>query len=353
MSIPKKTPSTEITPQTVLEAMRRVADWQLAHPSPHSTLDWTHGALFAGMTAWGMVAEEPRYLDWLIHAGKKNNWQPGPQPYLADDHCVGWMYLELFNKYRDARMMKPVEGRFNWILKHPSQASLEFGSPQCHDRWCWCDALFMSPPVWTRLAALTGRKDYLDFMNTEWWATTDFLYDREENLFFRDSRFFKKREKNGRKVFWGRGNGWVMAGLVRVLQHLPADYPDRPKYLALFQEMAAKIASLQSEDGLWRSSLLDSGSFPAPETSGSGFFCYALAWGINQGILDRRSFLPPVKKAWQGLVQSVHPDGKLGWVQQVGEAPARVTAEETEIFGVGGLLLAGTEIHKIALLSNG
>jgi len=60
--------------------------------------------------------------------------------------------------------------------------------------------------------------------------------------------------------------------------------------------MADRILSLQQEDGLWRASLLDPDSYPGGEVSGSGFFCYALAWGINNKLLDRDTYLPAVKK---------------------------------------------------------
>ena len=155
----------------------------------------------------------------------------------------------------------------------------------------------MGPPTWVRLYAATGDERYLDFAVTNWWRTTDYLYDKDEHLFFRDSTFFQKREANGKKVFWSRGNGWVMAGLVRVLQYLPMNHPDRPRFEQLFKDMAAKIVTCQQPDGLWRASLLDPEDYPAKETSGSGFFTYALAWGVNQGLLDRAKFEPAVRKA--------------------------------------------------------
>ena len=184
----------------------------------------------------------------------------------------------------------------------------------------------MGPPTWVRLYAATGDERYLDFAVTNWWRTTDYLYDKDEHLFFRDSTFFQKREANGKKVFWSRGNGWVMAGLVRVLQYLPTNHPDRPRFEQLFKEMAAKIVSLQQPDGLWRASLLDPEDFPAKETSGSGFFTYALAWGVNQGLLDRAKYEPAVRKGWAALVDCVGANGKLTHVQPVGSDPQKFDA---------------------------
>jgi rhamnogalacturonyl hydrolase YesR len=213
--------------------------------------------------------------------------------------------------------------------------------------WSWCDALFMAPPVWAALSAATGDPKYLDYMDQEWWSTAGHLYDKEEQLYFRDSNFFDKRESNGKKVFWGRGNGWVLAGLARVLEVMPKDYPTRAKYEKLFQGMAAKIASLQQGDGLWRASLLDPDRYPVKETSASGFYCYGLAWGINQGLLDRKTYLPKVIHAWDALTACVHPDGKLGNVQPIGADPQKVTDDMTEVYGVGAFLLAGTEMLKL------
>ena len=162
------------------------------------------------------------------------------------------------------------------------------------------------------------------------------------------ARYFDQRETNGAKVFWSRGNGWVLAGLARGLQYLPPDYPARPRFAALFKEMANRVAPLQRPDGYWRVSLLNPDAFPMPETSGAGFFTYALAWGVNAGLLDRTVFEPAVLNGWAALNRAVLPDGKLGYVQRVGAAPGDTSADETEVYGVGAFLLAGSEVHQLA-----
>lgn len=189
-------------------------------------------------------------------------------------------------------------------------------------------------------------------MDRLWWKTTDYLYDKEEHLYYRDSRFFGQREANGKKVFWSRGNGWVLAGLARVLQFLPEDYPERQRFLDLFQEMAQKISSLQGNDGYWRTSLLDPGNWPMPETSGTGFFTYALAWGVNQNLLDRASYEPAVLKGWSALIHSVQPSGMLGYVQRVSNRPGETGPDRSEVYGVGAFLLAGSEVYRMALRSS-
>jgi unsaturated rhamnogalacturonyl hydrolase len=338
-----------------LEVMQRVADWQLAHPSTHEPTDWTCAALYTGMMALGDLSADPRYRDAMMQVGRKNEWKSGPRVYHADDHCVGQTYCELFSLYHDPAMLVPLRQRFDYILANPSKGKVEekipaAGTPGGIMRWWWCDALFMAPPAWAKLYTVTGEKKYLDFMIQEWWATSDYLYDKEEHLYFRDNTYFAKKEANGKKVFWSRGNGWVMGGLVRVLQVLPSDHPERKRFVEQFQQMSEQLIACQQADGLWRSSLLDPNSYPIPETSGSGFNCYAMAWGVNQGLLGRQKFEPVIKKAWAGLVGCVAEDGKLTHVQPIGADPKKFDPNLSETYGVGAVLLAGSELYRMQLL---
>jgi rhamnogalacturonyl hydrolase YesR len=206
----------------------------------------------------------------------------------------------------------------------------------------------MAPPVYAKLAAMTGDARYLDFMEKEFRATYDFLYDKEQHLFYRDHRYFQQKEANGEKVFWGRGNGWVLAGLAHLLKELPHGGKEREFYVTLFKEMAHRVRSLQDTSGYWHASMLDPASYPNPETSATGFFCYGLAYGVNAGLLERGEYLPAITLAWRALVRSVYPDGKLGWVQPIGADPKKVERHMTEVYGVGAFLLAGSEVYKMS-----
>jgi rhamnogalacturonyl hydrolase YesR len=347
--------STAVKPYQVLTAMQRVADWQLAHPFTNCLpTDWQPGAEYAGMMALTGISGDVKYRSAMLAVGESNQWQLGPRPYSADDHCIGQTYVELYLLYRENKMITSLRERFDFILTNPPEASgLDFTQPQgkALKLWSWCDALFMGPPTWLRLYTATGDQRYLDFAVTNWWRTTDYLYDKNEHIFYRDSTYFDKREANGQKVFWSRGNGWVMAGLVRVLQCLPMNHPDRPRFEQLFKDMAARIVALQQPDGLWRSSLLDPADFPAKETSGSGFITYALAWGVNQGLLDRATFEPAVRKGWAALVDCVGANGKLMDVQPVGSDPKTFAEDSTAPYGVGAFLLAGSEVYRVAVLA--
>lgn len=339
--------------KAILNVMQRVADWQLAHPGKFKPTGWEQAAGDAGMMALAGISGNPKYRDAMLAMGESNHWQLGGRLYMADDHCIGQTYAELYLLYHDNAMIAPLRKRFNEILaKPPDVKSLDFQQPhgRALERWSWCDSLFMGPPTWVRLFAATGDKRYLDYAVTNWWRTTDYLYDTNEHLFYRDSTYFNKHEPNGQKIFWSRGNGWVIAGLVRVLQYLPTSQPDRPRFEDLFKEMAGKILSCQQADGLWRVSLLDPKDYPAKETSGSGFFTYALAWGVNQGLLDRAKFEPAVRKAWTALVDCVNADGELTHVQPVGASPKHFAPDSTASYGVGAFLLAGSEAYRMASL---
>lgn len=341
----------------VKSVMKRVADWQIANPNTgheHGDLNWTNAALYIGMLDWAEMAEkqdaDSSYYKWLTRIGNRNYWQVDKRMYHADDIAVAQLYIEMYEKYKKKAMLIPTIARAEWVMEHPSSNSfeLDYRKPETLERWTWCDALFMAPPVYTKLYVLTGDKKYIKFMNREFKATYDHLFDQEEKLFYRDSRYFPQREANGKKVFWGRGNGWVLGGLAEMLQVLPLKDKNRTFYQDLFVTLCTRVSELQSPDGYWHASMLDPASYPSPETSASGFIVYALAYGINEGLLDKDTFLPVVTKGWQALVDAVEPDGKLGYVQPIGADPKKVTRDMTEVYGVGAFLLAGNQIYRMA-----
>jgi len=343
VSLPPAPPAAE-----TLAKMERVADWQLANPAKHPRDGWVQGAGYTGMMALAEISRSPRFHDAMMTMGAGNQWKPAARIYHADDHCVAQTYLALYAQHHDPAMIAPITERFDYILAHPKDDNLEFTGTWKNDRWAWCDSLYMAPPAWARLAALTGKAAYLDYMVDHWWKTSAYLYDKDEHLYYRDSTYFGKKEANGQKVFWSRGNGWVLGGLVRVLENLPANHPARPRFEQQFREMAARVVALQQPDGFWHSSLLDPASFPAKEASGTGFFCYGLLWGVNHGLLDRREYLPVALKAWDALTACVQPDGKLIHVQPIGADPKKFDENSTEPYGVGAFLLAGREVYRLA-----
>jgi unsaturated rhamnogalacturonyl hydrolase len=350
---------TDLNKTDIKTVLKEVADWQVKAPLTHDPADWTNGALYAGMAEWAGISGNDYYFEWLKGISEKNRWsymvRKNPLGrYHADDYCVGQTYIELYRKYKDKNMIRPMRVYLDQILKDPAKGDLKFVNTDTYwstQRWSWCDALFMGPTVWAKMANVTGKRKYLDFMYNEYKATTDYLYDKEEHLYFRDSNYFTRKEANGAKVFWGRGNGWVFAGLPIIIRELPAKYANKDFFISLFKEMAAKLLSVQSADGFWHASLLDPASYPSPEMSATAFFVYGLAWGVNNGYLDKQTYLPSIVKGWKSMVTSVWPDGKVGFIQPIGADPKSVTRDMTEVYGVGGFLMAGTEITR--LIDNG
>jgi unsaturated rhamnogalacturonyl hydrolase len=332
--------SPALKPEAIKIAMRKVGDWELERAQPYFDQDWTFAALYTGFTAAAQALPEERYKNAMIGVGNKFAWKLGPRLNHADDQAIGQMYLDLYRDSHDARMITPTRTQFDALMKSPDDPEKPI--------WWWCDALFMAPPVWARLYRATGDRSYLDYMDREWWITSRLLYDSEEHLYFRDATFLQKHEANGKKLFWSRGNGWVMAGLARVLEEMPQDYPSRQKYVDQYRQMAARVASLQGADGLWRPGLLDADAYPLAEVSGSAFFVYSIAWGIDHGVLDRATYLPVVEKGWKGLTSHIYVDGRLGSIQPIGAAPGDFKPSSSYVYGVGAFLLAGSELNVLA-----
>jgi unsaturated rhamnogalacturonyl hydrolase len=347
---------SDINQDDVKTVLKAVADWQLKTPLTHNSADWTNGALYAGMVDWAGIAGNDTYYLWLKDIADKLSWNyytHESQPlrrYHADDYCIGQMYIELYRKYNDKKMIKPMRAYLDQILNDPAKGELRFVNTEDYwstQRWSWCDALFMGPTVWAKMGNVTHKKKYFDFMYNEYKFSTDYLYDNDEDLYFRDSNYFTRKEANGTKVFWGRGNGWVFAGLPIIIRELPDKYEHKDYFVTIFKEMAAKLLSIQQPDGSWHASLLDPASYPNPEMSATAFFVFGLAWGVDNGYLEKDKYLPAVIKGWKSMVSAVWPDGKFGFVQPVGSDPKSVTHEMTEVYGVGGFLMAGTQVYKM------
>ena len=348
----------------ILAETRRVADRQIANrnrfdhmpvarPSVRNPRDWQQATFWVALTE--LADRDPRYAKPVLALGRGLGWRLGDNPFHADDQLIAQSWIWAARNGGRAEALAPARTYFDAVLAKRPPGSLEIvprrpgsGDSACTDRWCWCDALFMAPPTLLRLARATGDTRYADFAHEEFRATTDYLYDRAEQLYFRDSRFFERRDEKGRKLFWSRGNGWVMGGLVRMLQGLDRKDPHRPYYERLFREMAARLVTLQKADGTWSPSLLDTDPATPTETSGTAFFTYAFAWGVDAGVLDRATYQPAAIRGWAALGRAIQPDGMLGWVQQVSDRPDKVAASDTQYYGTGAFLLAGTAMYDLA-----
>lgn len=361
---------TSLNKKLVAGQLDRVCGWQMEHFTysaegsagflhDHGIDAWTNAVWYTGMADWAKTSGNTDYYRWLQDIGHKNAWKvpdnfmayPRYGIYHADELCIGQFYLEMFDVFKENQMIESVTNRIAQIMENPPAEGMQARNKQ---KWSWCDALFMAPPVYVRMAQTennsreTEDNKYLDFMHREFTETYEHLYDRENGLFFRDDNYFDKTEANGQKVFWGRGNGWVVAGLARILKYMPADYKNRPFYEDLFVRLVNRLLILRDENGFWHASLLDPDSYPSPETSATALITYAMAYGVNNGLLDKKEYLPHIEKSWLALTSVIDENGKLGYVQPIGADPRKVTQEMTAVYGVGAFLMAGSEIYQLA-----
>ena len=322
----------------VMSIMRRVADYEIARFGTGNDNGWVRAAFHAGMLAAYRALGDAKYHDYTMQWGLANQWQlavTSNGPRFADNQACVQSYAELFMETPIAQnnvMLAAAQTTFDSMVAAPMPGRVE---------WWWEDALFMAPPALARAAQATGKTQYLTLMNNMFWDTKAFLFDPVVGLFWRDSTFLNTN------VYWARGNGWVVAGIARILDVLPATDPRRADYEDLLRGMATKLAAIQASDGFWRSSLTQPNAFPNPETSGTAFFCFGIAWGINHGVLDRATFGPVVVKAWAALISAVSAQGRLGYVQAVGAMPGPATPDATNDYATGALLLSGSEILQL------
>lgn len=335
--------------KNIKELTRKVMDWQLSNPfTKKSRIDWHWGTFYIGlMTAYEMTGDQ-RYLDEMINVGEYNNWKIEPNILNADRITIADMYIRLYERFKRPEMIKPTKAVYDLLASRTGEIPMSF-SPANKERfewWTWADALYMAPPAMYRFANITNDDKYRQTAYRGWIANENHLYSKEDSLFYRDDTFIPKKTTNGKKVFWARGNGWVVGALVRILQVIPEDNPQREHFLNLYREMCAKLLRIQLPDGLWTVSLDDPQELLRGETSGSVFYGYAFAWGVNNGILDKETYGKAAIKAWKALCKNVNEAGRLGFVQQVAGGPYPFFANQWQVYASGTFGLFANEILK-------
>lgn len=340
--------SDEWSPEVIEGHMKKLAEWQLNNPKKHNKRDWTYGAFYAGMAAYGnMDPDGPGFKAIREVGAAKPEWGYLKRLLHADDHCIGQAYIEVGMYDKNPLPLKNAAEHLDKVINETdTKQTMEFGKPGWHNRWSWVDALFMSPTVFTRVYGITGDEKYLQFMDREIKATYDFLYDKREDLFYRDSRYFTQKTPTGKKMFWSRGNGWAFAAFPIILTDLPKDWKTRKFYEDIFVKMAPVIKKCQAPDGSWHPSLYDEKNPDIIDMSASMFMTYGLMWGVNNGYLPEKDYIPAIKKAWTAACGCINDKGALGWVQPIADKPFEYAADSTEVYGSGAFLLAASEIHK-------
>ena len=318
---------------------------------------WTRATYYEGLMALHAVAPQPAYYDYAVSWGKAHKWgmRSGNTTRNTDDQCCGQTYIDLYRIDPEPERIANIKESIDAMVNSDKS-----------DDWWWIDALQMAMPVFARLGVVYDDDRYFEKMYDLYSFTKEKhggrgLYNPQDALWWRDKDFLPPyKEPNGEDCYWSRGNGWVFAALVRVLDILPPDAPHRDEYIGTFKQMAAALLPLQRPDGFWNVSLHDPTNFGGKETSGTAFFTYGFAWGVRTGLLDEAAYLPAAIKGWNGLAEdALRPDGRLAYVQGTGKQPSDgqpVTAESTpdfEDYGLGAFLLAGTEMVKLAALPRG
>ncbi|WP_024462352.1 glycoside hydrolase family 88 protein [Marinimicrobium sp. LS-A18] len=356
---------THVLPDTevVLEQLTRANDyWQSEHPDPGWAF-WEHAAYHTGNMEAYFVTGNQDYLDYSLRWGEQNEWmgaksnQPSEWKYSygeTDEFVLFGDWQICFQTYID---LYEITGDREKIARAIEVMEYQMAT-DADDYWWWADGLYMVMPVMTKLYQVTGDELYLEKLHEYYSYAKRIMYDEETGLFFRDAKYVYPEHKslNGQKDFWARGDGWVFAGLAKVLADLPEDHRHRDEYLADYQKMAATLADAQQPGGYWTRSLLDPEHAPGYETSGTAFFTYGYLWGINNGLLDRNTYLPVALNAWRYLTETaLQESGMIGYIQPIGERaiPGQVVdAESTANFGVGAFLLAASEMYRLVQNAN-
>lgn len=347
----------KLTKEEVLTVISKVnGHWQSTNPN-HGNAFWHVSAYHVGNMAAFDVTQLPQYKNYTEQWAEKNLWMGA-----RSDNRERWKYRYgetdefvlfgdwqiCFQVYADLFQLQPDSSK---IARAIEVMEYQMSTPN-DDYWWWADGLFMAMPVMTRLYKITGNQLYLDKLYEYFMFAKDLMYDDESGLFFRDAKYVypKHKTNNGLKDFWARGNGWVLAAIPRVLEDLPDTDPHRDEYISIFKSMAGAVLKSQQHEGYWTRSMLDPQQAPGPETSGTSFFTYGLLWGINNKILDEKTYLPVVEKSWNYLInEALQPDGKIGYVQPIGERaiPGQTIDKNTTAdFGVGAFLLAASELVR-------
>lgn len=330
--------------------------WQKNNPA-HGRAFWDNAAYHTGNMEAYYVTKEPKYLKYSEEWAEQNEWKGAKSEDKlkwkstygeTDDYVLFGDYQICFQVYADLYQLKPDPVK---IARAREVMEYEMSTSR-NDYWWWADGLYMVMPVMTKLYKITKNEQYLEKLFEYFNYANSILYDSDAGLYYRDSKyvFSKHKSLNGKKDFWARGDGWVFAGLARVIKDMPKNYKDRNIYIERFKTMAKSIAAAQQPEGYWTRSLLDPEHAPGPETSGTAFFTYGFLWGMNNGILDKKVYKPVVEKSWKYLTQvALQSSGKVGYVQPIGEKaiPGQVVNENsTANFGVGAFLLAASEMVR-------
>lgn len=311
---------------------------------------WTRGVYYEGLMALYKIDKDKRYYDYAVDWGENHKWglRNGTTTRNADDQACGQTYLDLYEIDPKPERIKDIKSNIDYVIQSGK-----------YDDWTWIDAIQMAMPVFAKLGVMYKDNTYFDYMYKMYAHSKNVegggLYNKADKLWWRDKDFVPPyKEPNGEDCYWSRGNGWVVAALVRVLELIPENEKHRAEYLQDYKELMDGLLTCQREDGFWNVSLHDPTNYGGRETSGTALFVYGMAWGINNGLLDANTYRPVMERAWHAMTkEAIHPSGFLGYLQGTGKEPkdgqpvSFSSVPDFEDYGLGCFLLAGVEVYKL------
>ncbi|AUP79226.1 glycoside hydrolase family 88 protein [Flavivirga eckloniae] len=340
---------------TIKELMDRVNAYQLKNPWQKYDDNWIRGTYYAGVMACYFATEDETFLKQSDALCESLNWTLPTLPPVHDASGVnlltcGQTMIESYMAKRDKKKIKSIiEHLENPAIRNPVSNPREWyyeGGTR------YVDGLFTGPPALAMLYDVTGNKKYLEWMDACFWDVYGKLYNTDLDLFYRDKRFFPSNTEGNKQIIWSRGNGWAIAGIARILEYLPMEHGNYKRYEEVMKGMAAALKKCQSEEGFWYPNLADPDYAPFKETSGTSFFIYGIAYGINHGILSKEEYIPVVKKAWKSVTDEISKKGKVQWGQLVGDRPVNLSKDDSHEYVTGTFLLAASEMYKMNLNNN-
>ena len=346
--------------QPVLDAARSVNNYfmkKYADPTEPTFVKkirpsslWTRAVYYEGLMALYEIDKNPAYIDYTDRWANFHKWTPrnGTSTCDADDQCCSQTYLDRFVMTGDSAMLKPT------IENLQKQMQTKIGW------WTWIDAIQMAMPVYAQMYKITGDRKYLEHgMKMYRWSRNEcgggLFNEKGDGLWWRDADYVPPyKEKDGKDCYWSRGNGWVLAAYVRVMNQLSPKDKIYKEVKKDFLTMCNGLAKCQREDGFWNVSLVSPTTYGGKETTGTALFLYGIAWGLQKGYLKEKVFRPIADKAWAAMTKdAVHADGFLGWVQGTGKDPSAgqpvtyTKVPDFEDYGIGCFLLGAAEYYKL------
>lgn len=223
-----------------------------------------------------------------------------PPPNHVDNNVFGAVPLELFLQtgVRDYMDFGLYYADTQWTLPGDADAEEKAYAERGYT-WqtrIWIDDMFMITAVQSQAFRATGERKYIDRAAKEMILYLDTI-QLDNGLFYHSPTAH---------ISWGRGNGWMAAGMAEILRAMPEDHPDRPRIMDGYHKMMSTLLEHQAEDGMWRQIIDDPGFWK--ETSSTAMFTYAMITGVKNGWLDGKVYGAAARKAWLSLVTYINDE---------------------------------------------